>query len=342
MQPGAKFIATDYTAFETHFRKQLMEACEFVLYDYMCMNLASVDKIQMNYVMQCLSGTNTCEFKNFVVEVEATRMSGEMNTSLGNGFSNLMFMLFMCHLKNIPEPRGVIEGDDGLFSLYGDIDGDDFLRIGMTIKLDHFEKLNEASFCGLIFDEIDRKNVTNPVEVIAEFGWTTQRYVSSSSKRLKELLKAKALSLWYQYPGCPILEELAHYALRQTAHITIRVDKLDMNLWEREQFMEAFDYFRKYGISRNVIGLNTRLLVEKLYGITVDEQFKIEQYLNAKNDMLPLDIPIITQYLHKDVIHYTDNFIDFVDVKSPARDYPHMSLHNYKRKLIDVDSLKQL
>lgn len=340
-QPGASFIATDYTAFETHFRKELMEACEFILYEYMFQNLPSIDKMKLRYVLDSLAGTNVCEFKNFTVDVEATRMSGEMNTSLGNGFSNLMFMLFMCHLKDIPEPQGVIEGDDGLFSIYGDLDGEDFLKIGMTIKLEHHEKLSEASFCGLIFDEYDKKNVTNPLEVLAEFGWSTHQYVSASDKKLKELLKAKALSLWYQYPACPILEELAHYALRQTTHIQIRPDKLNMNLWEREQFNEAFDYFKKYGITRNEVGMNTRLMVENLYGITVDQQIEIENYLRAKNGLEPLNIPSLSNLYHKDVLHYTANYLDFVDVYSPARDYPHMSLHNYTRDLIDVDSLKR-
>ncbi len=34
-EPGAKYYASDYTAFETHFTADLMDAVEFELYRYM-------------------------------------------------------------------------------------------------------------------------------------------------------------------------------------------------------------------------------------------------------------------------------------------------------------------
>lgn len=291
---GAKYVATDFTAFESLFVKELMEACEFELYEWMTSKL-SVGPEFMALCKRVLAGTNVCRFKQFVVRLLATRMSGEMCTSLGNGFSNLMFMLYTCKKKGCTEVTGVVEGDDGLFTMVGSPPTtDDFARLGLVIKLEVHTVLSSASFCGLVFDPTDLVNVTDPRKVLASFGWTSGDWYSARPSRLHALLRSKAMSLVHQYPGCPIVQELGLYGLRVTSHITVSatlkaIQNKSHGSWRREELLRAFGS----AISPREVPMATRLLVESLYGISVDVQLKIEKYLSSKNDLEQILCPYV-------------------------------------------------
>lgn len=296
---GRKFFASDYVAYESHFTRETMELIEFQLYDYMTQLLPDANLFKF-FVHNVLGGTNECVFKFFEVQVKATRMSGEMCTSLGNGFSNLMLMLFECSEKGCTGVTGVVEGDDGLFTADGELPtAEDFARSGFTIKIELFDRLSDASFCGLIFDPKDQVIVTNPLPELASFGLTTGRYARSSHRRKMELLKCKSISLAYQYGGCPILTSLAKYGLRITKNYRAKAGY--MNEWERAQFLEAKLYSK--GVIREV-PRNTRLLVERLYGITIETQIRVEEYLDSLEVEMELEIPALDHLIPQHWKHY--------------------------------------
>jgi hypothetical protein len=167
---GARYIATDYSSFEALFTREIMESCEFQLYEYMTTKLHG-GKEWYEDVVKVLGGTNECRYKFFTVFLPATRMSGEMCTSLGNGFSNLMFMLYVCKQRGCRNVAGVVEGDDGLFVFVGKAPrSEDFAKLGLIIKAEYHDQLETASFCGLVFDTDDRNNVTDIRKVLAGLG----------------------------------------------------------------------------------------------------------------------------------------------------------------------------
>lgn len=300
---GLQFFASDYSAYESHFTEEVMRAIEFELYDYMTQNLPDRDEF-LWFVTEVIMGMNTCVFKFFSVDVEATRMSGEMNTSLGNGFSNLMLMLYVCHSKGVTGVAGVVEGDDGLFTGEGKLPSEeDFKKIGFTIKCEVHENLSDASFCGLVFDPKDKVIVTNPLEEMCTFGWTSAQYSKSSRRRKMELLRCKAISLAYQYGGCPILTSLAKYALKVTKGYRAKLG--NVSEWERDQFLEAKMHASK--VLREV-PMNTRFLVERLYGITVEHQIMIEEYLDSLDELGPLNHPILEMYIPPVWKHYFTHY----------------------------------
>lgn len=132
-EPGVTFVITDYTSFECGFVLLMMDACEFELYIFM---LRHTPALMAMFIIcwQVLGGENVCTFKYFVIWVFATRMSGEMCTSLGNGFSNLCLMAFACYLSGVTW-KGRFEGDDGVAAVRGTINKKIFKRLGMRIKL---------------------------------------------------------------------------------------------------------------------------------------------------------------------------------------------------------------
>lgn len=305
---GAKFFEGDFKAFESHFTKEIMENCEFILYEHM-VSLLPEGRDWMKLVREVIGGTNHCLYKYFTVDVEATRMSGEMNTSLGNGFTNLMLLLFLFKLKG-QDVKLVVEGDDSLTSFAGEPPTEeDFKKLGFSIKCNVRESLNEASFCGIIFHPDDLINVTDPVDVIANFGWAGRTYVSARRGRRLALLRCKSLSYAHQYPGCPIIQELAFYGLRATSGVEVRhfvENDRALSLWEREQLRSAINCPIPDPIP---VPLKTRLLMEKLFGVSVDLQEEIEQYLKKQNKIVPLSGPISELPFHNDLYRFADTYV---------------------------------
>lgn len=306
--PGGKIYPTDYSAFESLFTRELMEACEFVLYEYMTQFLAEGDQF-MEHVRDVQGGTNECVFKFFRLWIHAKRMSGEMCTSLGNGWANLIFTKFVA-FKHGLKVLSVHEGDDGLVVSDKDVHTEWFTELGLLIKMERVESIEEASFCGIIFDPVDCINITDPRDVLASFGWTTHQYANARTGVKKTLLRCKALSLIHQYPGCPILQELGLYGLRVTRSYDVRgfVEKMrGLNMWEREQLQAAIRDYRP-GVCVEP-GERSRRLMERMYGITVEQQLEIENYLKALNVLQPLDLPQVLMHVHPHWVHYWDNYV---------------------------------
>lgn len=329
-RPGVKYVATDYTAFESHFTSKIMESIEFVLYRYMLKECPDRKLVKM--LLSRLSGWNNCTFKRFRLNIHATRMSGEMCTSLGNGFSNYMLMLYACHRVG-STCEGVVEGDDGLFIVQPNIPTtEDFARLGFTIKMEIHTELRTASFCGIIFDEKDKVNVTNPLEVLCGFGWSKSTYIGARNVRKMELLRSKALSFLHQYPGCPIIQSLAKYGLRVTRHIDLRryiSKERSLNMWERDQLNLALKDLEQGLLVEKTVPANTRLLVEQLYGISVKDQKLIEDYLDSKQELSPLKYGVIDTYMDGQWKHYYSEY-----VMNSMGNYPILSTKPYANELV--------
>lgn len=286
---GQKYFATDYTGFEGLLKREIMLVCEVELYRYMTQYL-SIHNDFMEYVY-IIAGINECDYKNFNFRILGTRMSGEMCTSLGNSFSNLMFMLFMCKECGCTDVLGIVEGDDGLFRMNGTPpSSDQFAKLGLVIKAELHDQISTASFCGIVFDENDLVNVTDPRSKLASFGWTTNRYANARPGLLKTLLRCKSLSMAYQYPRCPILDAMAHYGLRMTRSYDIRhhvQNSRNIDEWQRQLLKSALK--DEKNIVRGPVPDATRLLVEQKYGITMEDQRSIEKYFDELEVLQPLE-----------------------------------------------------
>jgi len=310
---GAKYGASDYTSFEALFIAELMREVEIRLYKYMARHLPNREQLEF-WFDNVLAGTNDITYRCFWVLLEAVRMSGEMCTSLGNGFSNLMFMLFMCKKKGCTDVAGVVEGDDGLFTANGLLPtGEDFERLGLIIKLETHTTLEHASFCGLVFDSEDLINVVDPREPLVSVGWGSRMYARSNKSVRSALLRCKGMSLVHQYAGCPIVQELGLYIVRVTEHIrpckVLRVvNTRGISQWDREQHLAAFDAW-KLASPAVAVPMRTRLLVENLYGINVRHQLEIESWLASRQELSPLDHPLIQLYMKTAWCEYDDVYV---------------------------------
>lgn len=312
---GVKYVASDFSSYESLFTKALMQAVERELYDYMTQHLPCHDEF-IRMVDDFLLGKNNIVSKFFKAQIEATRMSGEMCTSLGNGFSTMCFFYFVCDECGFTEVSLVVEGDDNAASGVGTPPTkEDFAKLGLVIKLEVFTSPSDMSFCGLVFDEQDEQIVTDPRKVVANFGWASRQYVRARTSKLKTLLRCKSLSLAYQYPGCPIVTALAHYGLRVTAGHDVRSlisTSKSFDSWERGMLQEA----AAAPLVREEPRPGTRALTERLFGITISDQMRMEGYFDGKNDLMPIDDPVFLDTCHSDWhVFYHSNTLD-IDYKA--------------------------
>jgi len=307
-----EIIATDYTSFEALFVRSVMQSVEFILYKHMLSKLEE-GEIMYKLMQHVMLGINKCKFRNSIkVEISATRMSGEVTTSLGNGFSNLMFMLFTC--KEVGSRcYGFVEGDDGLFKIVGVVPPKKaFKQLGLRIKLEKHNSVNTASFCGMIFDPDELVVICDPKKVLATTPWLDSKFAGARQSRLKALLRAKALSLVHQYPGMPVVEAYAHYLLRAT-----RGQSLE---WAEKTMRAARDWkfqtFHLQGVPlRRSIGPKTRQLMETKFGITVEYQVYLEKYFDGLTELQKLDSSIVTFVMPDEWI---DNFTRFTFHAQPT------------------------
>jgi hypothetical protein len=245
-----------------------------------------------------------------------------------------MLMQFVCREAGCREVLGVVEGDDGLFTMVGTPPtAADFARLGLVIKLEVHDTISTASFCGLVFDPKDRVNVADPRKVLTNFGWAQRQYARARSSKLIVLLRCKALSTAYQYPGCPIIAEIGWYGIRVTPRMAS--NKLRKNISRKGQFDP---HTRGKILAAMYCGniphmeppRNTRLLVERLYGITVEVQLSIESYLRSLTTIQPLNhwsFPMILPalwYEHAARYSFASDRLD-VNLEVPAESYHHLA-----------------
>lgn len=345
LRPTArKLFAGDYTAFEALFQKAQMQI-EIDLYKYMTQNIP--EDLRDNfwtYLDEVLSGKNKCFFRHFGTSVDATRMSGEMCTSLGNGWFNLMVLRFLLEDLGHTDVQIFVEGDDSIaaYSNTGaPITSEHFTELGLVMKVTEPESISTASFCGIVFSPEDMINVTDPREVLASFGWCSARYARSRDARLLALLRAKSLSFLYQYPGCPIIQELALYGLRMTAGYDMRwvLNHAQMSQWEKEQVVDAVKFFgggySKVHQAIRPVPSATRELVEELFGVSSIQQIKIEAYLRGLQCVTPLEVDIDHS---KDWSAYYERYTMDVDPSPECMWMPRYDVKNRPGGLVSLIS----
>lgn len=284
-----KFQGTDYTSFESHFTTDMMDDCEFELYRYMSSKNAKA-QLLCRLLFKILASENIAINKYFSIKVNAKRMSGEMNTSLGNGFSNLMFLLYACHKYKLSFSGPIIEGDDALIGLNSRIPQEYYDSMGLNVKLEFVDDISEGSFCGLVYDPVELINIREPLETLCTTPWITRKYASSSLSTYYSLLRSKALSLMFEYPGCPIVYDYGKKIFDLLSEYEIKLKFEDSYKFELQK--NAYDAYVNNKIPFVETGPRTRLLMEKVFKVSVADQLRIEEEI--KNMTIGnLDIPSV-------------------------------------------------
>lgn len=299
-----RIMATDYSAYESSFIKELMLSIEFVLYDYMTQEL--VDHIPfMKLIRRVLTNKNVCKFRKAIVRIIACRMSGEMNTSLGNGFTNLMIFLFGMFIHDITHFDAIFEGDDCLAVYTGPkLSQSYWSKFGFTVKLEYLPSINVASFCGQVFDFDTLTVVSDPIKIILNLAWVNSKYGMARQEKLYGLLRTKALSLIYQYPGCPVIQSIGLCYVRLTEGIKAVVDEHD----------DAYHLYIVRAALRHdyvyvPVSMSARLVMVEKFGVSIMDQLFLERYFDTMTVIEPIWHHVLYDYIPRVCFEFNDRYV---------------------------------
>jgi hypothetical protein len=305
---GARVMETDFSSFEAHHRG---EFSKLVLFWIMHMiRRCGFKPWFKRLIHRMVLGSNTSEFKHIKVTVDQKLMSGAMWTSSSNGVLNLLIMSYLTQRTRHPsmppedladttrtEFRGFVEGDDGLCE---DVSVQQSLidALGLCLKFETHDNFAEASFCGIVCDPSELKIVKDPNRVLSSFFVLPRKYVGAKESVHRALLRAKALSYYYNFGDAPIVGALCKRVLDDTRGIDVRSVSSEMTERERH-FMHGAIAEKKF---MEYVGpsMPMRLLVERHFGISPERQMDIEQSLLVQQWPIKIDMNFVTplQRLH--------------------------------------------
>lgn len=299
-----RIMNTDYTAFESSFTRDVMMEVEMRLYRFMVRNLPEGPRF-LEILDKAVMSENLLVFKTLVSTVLAGRMSGEMNTSLGNGFTNLMLFKFAMFVFGCEHDECLIEGDDCVSSYLGPIIPSSFWSsLGFNIKLVYLKSPNLASFCGQIFDFDSLTVISDPLKNVLNLAWSSMLYAKSTHRTKMGLLRSKALSMLHQYPGCPILQSVARCYVRLTEGFRFKID-MSMSAYKRAEIRRMCEAPIVY----RDISYSSRLLMEEVFGFSILEQIEVEQYFDTMKRIEPLYHPVFERHIKPVHRQYDDMYV---------------------------------
>lgn len=289
---GCKYVMSDFSSFEGSITARFQGSCEKQLYSHLLSNAPS---FVMKLISHLMGDRVTMKFPGVTVDATNCRMSGEMYTSLGNGFTNLVLM--HCIMRKMggqtelnDNVRGVVEGDDGLFAVKPEFDCDTARKLasefGFDVKLKEVPNVFQASFCGKIFDLKSGALLADPFRALAVCGWVFDS-TKLSEKRRRLLTAAKGYSMRCLNAGCPILAVVAETLIRvgnvDLTSLSDFIRESDcFNYWTREQALYSL------GVDRTPITDSARLSFEALYGICPRMQLEVERVISEASGWFDL------------------------------------------------------
>lgn len=303
---GSKFILeTDYSSFESGFSPMYTDNVEVRLWKHMLKNNPTIlDAVLKTYYQtsriklpvpgrgfewtECrVPRVEKLINRNYHAYVSGLRMSGEMWTSLGNGFSNLVNILYIADKYGI-DVVGYVEGDDGIIGMPSKvITQEDFEALGFKIKMEYEEDIAHTCFCGNLFDP-EEKNLIIAPEQIGRLMWTCDRkYVMCNDKIAKELLKAKAMSMYILGRHTPIASHYSFRVMNILHNSKERHDAKDSGYWKKTIINSMRG---NLALAPNVTN-RARCLYQTMFHITIEEQLRLEGIINRAKTIEDMFIP---------------------------------------------------
>lgn len=293
---------TDYSSFEGSFSTFTQTHVELALFKHCLHNYPSI----VSLIEKCYTNPNILVYKRFMkCKFFGSRMSGDMWTSLANGFTNNCLVQFFAHKAR--QQNGcfrydyIVEGDDGFICTDFPLKFELAAPLGFQLKCEQKFDKNDVSFCGIC--EFQGTLVPDIKRILNHYGYAhsvsivsaTLRKTKRARKVLKDMLHSKALSLLAQSKGIPVLQSIAQQQLKLGGHFNPRY----VDWWENE----VYDFTDLSSLKAMPITDEMRSFVAKRFEIPVQMQIEIEEELRTCKDAC-YDIDLFTMPASKDV-HFT-------------------------------------
>lgn len=292
---GQAVRATDYTTFEASFSARVLYAIEMQLYTYMLQDVPGYQDL-IDHIRRALCGRQFCQmagrkYSGIKYSMEGTRMSGDMCTSLGNTFTNMILMEYACR-KVGSEVLGTYEGDDGVSLIKGrKPPPETFTNLGFKLKLEDVPDVASASFCGNVFVRGENCNICDPLKTVVKFGWTMSDLRTGSVADREALLRAKAMSLIATNPGAPVVQNMALWVMRvlKDGPLLFSGVRGSASYWEMRIAARIASGKARPG----TVSVRARRLCHEVFGVTPDRQLYLEEWFDKQRVLCPIPLSIL-------------------------------------------------
>lgn len=224
-----RYVA-DYTSFECVPDKLMMKLGEHRV-------LKQLVAPEYHFLFDWIERGGKLTARNGVtIRTTAVQYSGRYTTSLCNTIRNKLLLdsVALYLGLGLEEYRAVYEGDDSLSAWPAEITQEMISsalgRLGVAAEIMKVEEIGTAGYCSMYWNQ-NYELVCDPVKVLATFPFSCSQ-LSHSPQNTEGLLAAKAMSLAYRAPGCPIVSALVQRYIRPSGYMETR------NEYERRWFRE--------------------------------------------------------------------------------------------------------
>lgn len=272
---------SDYTAYECSYVWELFDAVLLPLVDYVLSSVFGFPDL-VSTIKRDIMGINRINFRGFMVYILCTLMSGEFITSALNSFCNAACIRFVAHRSGATLGPLKVEGDDSIFwVIAGKMSIKIWQGLGLTVKLEGCTSIGDAGFLSMHWVKPDEM-FRDPRKTILKFGWMDARYHGMKSNLRRRFLRCKALSIACETPRAPVVWALASRFIELTKGVVIGnlLDSNAFDSYERQRLKLMLGNWRTPAPP----SIETRVLCEELFGLSVNEQLDMEREIMALPD----------------------------------------------------------
>jgi len=317
-----KAMATDFSSWECHMSPEVLNMTVVPLIRYLLGGRAPPSVIEL--ICRLLTNPRHVKCVYFGAEI-LILASGECWTAFVTALVNLYFqLLIISELIGISFQQVllILEGDDVLAIVPHEImiTEADYASYGLKATMEVFDSVEEASFCGMVFDMESMEVLTDPIAAVAKFGWVDKAYMSSKKSKKFALMRCKALSYMVQYPACPIVSELCRQVLKITRGVDVLgyINSRHVDSYRREIYLRCLLEYET-GQQKEVTH-GSRLLVEKKWKIPYSTQLICEEQIRnwglfcdsrhlRDRKMVPLYLPLLVDLCPDEWKDYWDMYV---------------------------------
>jgi hypothetical protein len=281
-------ISLDVSKFDKHVKREHLMMEHY----YYLQSTGVADKTLLRQLLRCQL-RNQCSSKHGVKwETRGKRMSGDMNTALGNCLLMITFVITACMELGLTKYSLFDDGDDCLLFIETSDKKrvlrkivDIFLTYGLSLKVENVaHHMEDIEFCQSkpvmipTKDGFTYKLVRNPRKVLATATIGT-KYVTDEGQN-KQYLKALGLGEMYLSQGIPLLQAQASAFIRVHKK-ALKWWNVDSLKWRLGAELKARGHKTIKQLDPLQIAPMTRVSFMKAFKIDVFQQRRVEKVLDS-------------------------------------------------------------
>lgn len=222
-------------------------------------------------------------------KTHGTRMSGDMDTGLGN--SLIMWSMLKLYLTNngIHKHSIMVNGDDSVIviersQLSASRNISIFHSLGFNMKFEVALEFNQLEFCQArpIFTDYGWTMARRPERVLGRTSWSVNNYGRSKMRAFIHTLGlCERAASW----GVPIASALATKMIQATPGAA----RIRLSPWLEEHYNRMRRWWK---LGEPTISLETRQNFADAWGISVEEQYHIERSIKISVNAVPTEVQL--------------------------------------------------